>query len=89
MRLHVLPDLAISIKCWHRIDSTWKWHRADTRQLWICVHGLSQGTIYGFSGLIYSSSTEPFSAQARPKQALHVTSSYLFTMDFMSTQWVG
>ena len=34
MRLHVLPDLAI--KCWHlydRIDSTWKGHRADTRQL--------------------------------------------------------
>ena len=31
-------------------------------------------TIYGFSGLIYSSPTEPFSAQARPKQALHVTS---------------
>ena len=31
MQLHVLPDLAI--KCWHRIDSTWKGHRADTRQL--------------------------------------------------------
>ena len=31
MRLYVLPDLAI--KCWHRIDSTWRGHRADTRQL--------------------------------------------------------
>ena len=32
-------------------------------------------TIYGFSGLNYSSPTEPFSAQAHPKQALHVSSS--------------
>ena len=31
-------------------------------------------TIYGFLGLIYSSQTEPFSAQACPKQVLHVTS---------------
>ena len=37
-------------------------------------------TIYEFLGLIYSSPTETFLAQARPKQALHVTSILLYRL---------
>ena len=71
MRLSYMYQTTVAINCWHGIDTAWKGLTGTERMLGSVYMVF---TIYAAALWVSATAYKPFSVQARPKQAMHVSS---------------